>query len=192
MAGKVEDRGPAAAELGEEGDVHMGVEARAACLVEGALLAVLAPVDGESDRIWVCCVGGDGEERPHCKEQLGGDAKKLAAACHGRDLCTGGSIHFSISAFSLAPCFVGQRERLGSLSSTQPRRVVRADASTEGRRQNLPRKTFQRFSIQLGYSAVTGLLRVMPLFFKSIISAKILNKSGTRTSPAPVKSMANA
>jgi hypothetical protein len=48
VAGEVELRGPAGAEAAEEGDVDEGVVARGARLGEAALVAVLAPVDGDA------------------------------------------------------------------------------------------------------------------------------------------------
>lgn len=46
VAGKVDLRGAAAAELVEEGQVHVGVPPSGAGLRQGPLVAVLAPVDG--------------------------------------------------------------------------------------------------------------------------------------------------
>ena len=65
VAGQVEGRGAAVAERGEEGDVDVGVEARAARVPERALDGVLAPVHGDFD----VAGGRRGEDGRHCKKQ---------------------------------------------------------------------------------------------------------------------------
>lgn len=56
MAGEVEFRGLAAAEFDEEGDVDVGKSAGGTGVGESALVAILAPVDGDA------ASGGGGEE----------------------------------------------------------------------------------------------------------------------------------
>jgi len=66
VAGEVELRGLAVAERGQECYVEELVVAGVACVGQAALVAVLAPVDGDS-----CGVGGFEEGNEQQREQQG-------------------------------------------------------------------------------------------------------------------------